>query len=65
MILDAHLQDPDTENLVRDAALIRAMLDVEAALARVQGRLGIIPGEAAAEIDKVAATLEKIGRAHV
>ena len=58
MILDAHLQDPDTENLVRDAALIRAMLDVEAALARVQGRLGIIPGEAAAHIDKVAATLK-------
>ena len=30
------------------------MLDVEAALARAQGKLGIIPAEAAAAIDKAA-----------
>ena len=56
MILDAHLQDLETENLVRDDALISTMLGVEAALARVQGRLGVIPGEAAAQIEKVAKT---------
>ena len=58
MILDAHLQDLETENLVRDDALISTMLGVEAALARVQGRLGVIPGEAAAQIEKVAKTLK-------
>ena len=58
MILDAHLQDLETENLFRDDVLISTMLDVEAALARVQGRLGVIPGEAAAQIDKVAKTLK-------
>ena len=37
-----------------DAAQIRAMLDVEAALARAQGRLGLIPADAARRIDAVA-----------
>ena len=40
-----------------DAAHLRAMLDVEAALARAQGRLGIVPAEAAAAIDKAAREL--------
>ncbi|MBE9552594.1 MAG: 3-carboxy-cis,cis-muconate cycloisomerase, partial [Proteobacteria bacterium] len=37
---------------------LRAMLDVEAALARVQGRLGIIPAAAAARINDVVASFE-------
>ncbi len=40
-----------------DAGRLRAMLAVEAALARVQGRLGIIPREAAEAIDRVAGEL--------
>ena len=36
--------------VVSDAAWVQAMLDVEAALARVQARLGIIPDRAAQEI---------------
>ena len=41
-----------------DAAFVSRMVAVEAALARVQGRLGIIPAAAAAAIDRAAATLE-------
>ena len=41
-----------------DRAFVLRMVAVEAALARVQGRLGIIPAEAAAAIDAAAATLE-------
>lgn len=52
------LSDRETAVLFSDAAHIHAMLLVEAALARVQGRLGIIPGKAAARISEVAATLE-------
>ena len=33
-----------------DAEFVRAMLEVESALATVQGRLGVIPAEAAAQI---------------
>jgi len=40
-----------------DAAHLHAMLDVEAALARTQGKLGIIPADAAAAIDKAAREL--------
>ena len=40
-----------------DAAHLRALLDVEAALARAQGRLGTIPADAAAAIDKAAREL--------
>ena len=58
MILDTHLQDLETENLIGDDALISTMLNVEAALARVHGRLGIIPKKAATQIDKVAKTLK-------
>ncbi len=35
-----------------DEARVQAYLDIEAALARVQGRLGIIPAEAAEAIRK-------------
>jgi 3-carboxy-cis,cis-muconate cycloisomerase len=41
-----------------DRAFVLRMVAVEAALARVQGRLGIIPAEAAAAIDAAATTLE-------
>ncbi len=58
MILDAYLQDPDTEALISDAALVAAMLEVEASLARVQGRLGIIPAEAADRIVETATSLD-------
>ena len=37
-----------------ERAFIQRMLDVEAALARVQGRLGIIPAEAAEAISRAA-----------
>lgn len=44
--------DPEIARLLDDAAMGRAMVAVERALARVQGRLGVIPQEAAAAIDK-------------
>jgi 3-carboxy-cis,cis-muconate cycloisomerase len=37
-----------------DASIVRAMLDFEAALARVEGRLGVIPAAAAAAIELAA-----------
>jgi len=37
-----------------DASILRAMLDFEAALARVEGRLGVIPAAAAAAIERAA-----------
>lgn len=44
--------DEETARLFTDSAQIRAMLLVEGALARVQGRLGLIPETAAAYIDR-------------
>ncbi|MBZ4689354.1 MAG: adenylosuccinate lyase family protein [Cereibacter sp.] len=44
--------DEETAALFSDSAEIRAMLLVEGALARVQGRLGVIPETAAAFIDR-------------
>lgn len=41
-----------------DRAFVMRMVAVEGALARVQGRLGIIPGDAATAIDAAAAGLE-------
>ncbi len=40
--------------LFSDASILRAMLDFEAALARVQGRLGVIPAAAASAIEQAA-----------
>ncbi|MDP7548156.1 MAG: 3-carboxy-cis,cis-muconate cycloisomerase [Alphaproteobacteria bacterium] len=57
MILDAYLQDPESEASISDAALAAAMLEVEAALARVQAGLDIIPPQAGARIAEVAAGL--------
>jgi len=50
--------DPVVAELFDDRAQIRAMLRVEAALARVEGRLGIIPGSAGERISEVAGDLE-------
>jgi len=48
--------DPQCAALLSDQAEVDAMVKIEAALARVQGRLGIIPAEAAAIIDHALAT---------
>lgn len=50
--------DPDVAAELCDEAYFRSMLEVEAALARVQARLGLIPGAAAASIERAAAALE-------
>lgn len=50
--------DPELAETFSDSATIRAMLDIEAALARVQGRLGVIPAEAAERIADVASSFE-------
>jgi 3-carboxy-cis,cis-muconate cycloisomerase len=49
--------DPEIVPLFGDAAEIRAMLAVEGALSRVQGRLGIIPAASAAAIAEAAASV--------
>lgn len=50
--------DPEVAEAFSDSVVIRAMLEVEAALARVQGRLGIIPEDTAARISEVALSFE-------
>jgi 3-carboxy-cis,cis-muconate cycloisomerase len=50
--------DREIVALLDDRARLRAMLEVEAALARVQGRLGVIPAAAATRIAEVAESLE-------
>jgi 3-carboxy-cis,cis-muconate cycloisomerase len=52
------LSDPETAALLNDAAQIRAMLDFEAALARAEGKAGVIPDTAAARIAETAETLQ-------
>jgi len=54
----ALFSDPEIADAFSDAATVRAMLDVEVALAKVQAGLGIIPAEAAARIAEVAASFE-------
>jgi len=61
--MDSSLFSPlfsDTEISERfsDVQLVKAMLEVESALAMVQGRLGVIPAGAAAQIVDVAVRLE-------
>lgn len=46
------LRDDDVGELFGDAAVVGAMMQVEGALAKVQGRLGLIPAESSAAIDK-------------
>ncbi len=50
--------DPEIDEILSDEVFVRRMLDVEAALAKVQGALGIIPVEAATHIGVAAAELK-------
>jgi 3-carboxy-cis,cis-muconate cycloisomerase len=50
--------DPEVEPIWSDEAFVREMLEVEAALATVQGELGIIPVGAAEKIGTAAAEFE-------
>jgi 3-carboxy-cis,cis-muconate cycloisomerase len=50
--------DPGVTKIFSDAFHVKTMLEVEAALARVQGKLGVIPLEAANAIDTATQTLE-------
>ena len=50
--------DGEVAEQFSDAQFVRAMLEVESALARVQGRLGVVPTEAATRIVDVAGKLE-------
>lgn len=50
--------DPDLAEIFSDEGFVRYLLEVEAALANVQGRLGMIPAEAAEKIAAEAAALQ-------
>ena len=52
-LYDRLFSDPDTADLLTERAEIEAMIAVESALARVQGRLGVIPADAAMRIDGI------------
>jgi 3-carboxy-cis,cis-muconate cycloisomerase len=51
-------RDETIAAIFADENLVRLMLHFEAALAQVQGRLGIIPATAAPQIATAAATLQ-------
>lgn len=51
-MFDTLLKDVEVETLLGNAALARAMVEVERALTRVQGRLGLIDSTAAVRIDQ-------------
>ena len=50
--------DTELAAIFSDVQFVRHMLNVEAALAQVQGRLGVIPTDAAVHIASTAAALE-------
>ena len=50
--------DAEVADSFSEAQFVKAMLDVESALAMVQGRLNVIPAEAASQIIGVAGRLE-------
>jgi 3-carboxy-cis,cis-muconate cycloisomerase len=50
--------DPDVTQIFSDSFHIQSMLQIEAALARAQGKLGVIPLESADAIDNATRTLE-------
>jgi 3-carboxy-cis,cis-muconate cycloisomerase len=50
--------DPVVDRTVDDAALVRAMLDVEAALARAVATVGLVPAESAAAVSDAAGRLD-------
>ncbi len=52
------LGDRETSALFSDSISLRSMLLVEGALARMQGRMGLIPAEAAAFIDRAASEVQ-------
>jgi 3-carboxy-cis,cis-muconate cycloisomerase len=58
MILSTLFSDPDIADIFSDDRFLREMLSVEAALAVVQGRLGLIPAEAAKEIVRETSSLK-------
>ena len=49
--------DPEVAGIFDDDAFLRAMLDVEGALARVEAKLGVIPSSAGERISKIAASI--------
>src|SRR4051794_33219588 len=53
-LIDALATTEPLSTVFSDHALIAAMIDVEAALARVLGRRGVIPADAAEAIDRIA-----------
>lgn len=57
-LLGPLISDPATAELFSDTAVLAAMLEFEATLAEVEGRLGLIPVQAATEIATVARTLQ-------
>ncbi len=50
--------DPDLARIFSDEQFVRNLLEVERTLAQVQGKLGVIPKEAAGEIESAATALE-------
>ena len=50
--------DPDVTQIFSDSFHIQSMLQIEAALARAQSKLGVIPLKAADAIDNATRTLE-------
>lgn len=57
-ILSTLFGDPEISGILSERRYVQLMLDVEGALASVQGRLGVIPSDAAAEIVARATALE-------
>jgi 3-carboxy-cis,cis-muconate cycloisomerase len=57
-LFSALFHAPEVAEQFSDMQFVRYMLDVEAALAAVQGQLGVIPAEAAEQIVAGAATLD-------
>ncbi|WP_205857327.1 lyase family protein, partial [Phytoactinopolyspora endophytica] len=57
-LLDALDGDPAVDAAVGDVALVRAMLDVEAALARAVAQAGLVPVKAAEAVAAAATALE-------
>ena len=52
------LRDAEVGELFTDAAVVRAMMRVEGALAKVQGGLGLIPAASAAAVDRAMRALQ-------
>jgi 3-carboxy-cis,cis-muconate cycloisomerase len=57
-LLDPLFSDPEVAHELSDAESLRAMAAVEAALARAQAKLGVIPADAVASIEHAVAAFE-------